>query len=61
LTKCGDLSEAEVEGTETSAVAVKMAVAVDVIDTAAVTIMRVALTVKTAATLKTTTVTVVMS
>jgi hypothetical protein len=44
LTECSDLSEAEVEGMEMEAVAVKTAVA---LETAVVTITTVALTVKT--------------
>jgi hypothetical protein len=52
LTKCGDLSEAEVEETETAVVAVRTAETAEVLETVAVMITIAALTIKAAATLK---------
>jgi hypothetical protein len=51
LTKCGDLSAAEAEETETVVVAVKTAETAEALETAAVTLTLVVLTIKAAATL----------
>jgi hypothetical protein len=55
LTKRGDLSAVEVEETETAVVAVKTAEMVEALETAAVTLTTVVLTIKMAATLVMTT------
>jgi hypothetical protein len=61
LTKCGDLSAAEVDETETAVVAVKTAEMVEVLEMVAVMLTTVVLTIKAAATLVMTTAAAVVT
>jgi hypothetical protein len=61
LTECYDLLEAEAEEMETAVVAVKMAETAEALETVAVTLMTVVLTIKVAATLVMTTVAVAVT